>query len=96
MPLDGVDTETGKARPRQLGTYPSRRAAEAAARVATVERRTPGERGTVGWLVKRWVASRTDVSLKAREQTRGPAVTSKPASVRCGSSGSIVTTSPSG
>ena len=33
-----------------------------------VERRTPAERGTVGWLVKRWVASRTDVSLKAREQ----------------------------
>ena len=26
------------------------------------------ERGTLGWLVKRYVASRTDVSVKAREQ----------------------------
>ena len=29
--IDGLDTETGRKRPRQLGTYDSRRAAQAAA-----------------------------------------------------------------
>lgn len=64
---DGVNTETGRHRPRQLGTYPSRRAALTAARTAAAEGRT-AERGTVGWLVRRYVASRNDVSLKARQQ----------------------------
>lgn len=65
--LDGIDTESGRHRPRQLGTYPSQRAAVTAARSAAAEGRTT-ERGTVGWLVRRYVASRTDVSLKARQQ----------------------------
>lgn len=65
--VDGIDTETGRHRPRQLGTYPSRRAALSASRTAATEGRT-SERGTVGWLVRRYVASRTDVSLKARQQ----------------------------
>jgi integrase len=65
--VEGIDTETGKRRPRQLGTYDSRRAALSAARTATIEGRT-AERGTVGWLVHRWVEGRTDVSLKARQQ----------------------------
>src|SRR5579871_5428676 len=65
--VEGIDTETGKRRPRQLGTYDSRRAAATAARTATLEGRT-AERGTVGWLVHRWVEGRTDVSLKARQQ----------------------------
>ncbi len=30
--VDGIDTETGKHRPRQLGTYASQRAAQTAAR----------------------------------------------------------------
>ena len=30
--VDGIDTETGKARPRQVGTYLSQRAAKTAAR----------------------------------------------------------------
>lgn len=66
--VDGVDTETGKHRPRQLGTYSSQRAANTAARTALVEGRSGVERGTVSWLVRRWVESRTDISVKAREQ----------------------------
>lgn len=65
--LDGIDTQTGKHRPRRLGTYQSRRSALAAARTAAAEGR-PVERGTVGWLVRRFVASRTDVASKTREQ----------------------------
>lgn len=66
--VDGVETETGKARPRQIGTYPSQRSAQAAARTALSEGRTQIERGSVGWLVRRWVESRTDLSQKGREQ----------------------------
>src|SRR5207244_4272061 len=65
--VDGIDTETGRHRPRQLGTYPSRRAAHTAARAATAEGRS-AERGTVGWLVRQYVASRTDISVKTRDQ----------------------------
>ena len=65
--IDGIDTETGRHRPRQVGTYESRRAALNATRAAVAEGRTI-ERGTVAWLVRRYVASRNDVSLKAREQ----------------------------
>lgn len=65
--LDGIDTETGKRRPRQLGTYPSERRAIAAARAALVEEPIL-ERGTVGWLVRRYVESRTDVSTGTRQQ----------------------------
>jgi len=35
--VDGIDTETGKHRPRELGTYQSQRSAMAAARSMTVE-----------------------------------------------------------
>jgi len=38
--LDGIDTETGKRRPRQLGTFDSERKAVAAARSALVEEPT--------------------------------------------------------
>ncbi len=66
--LDGTDTETGKhRRPRQLGTYRSRRTALAAAPTAAAEGRLV-ERGTVGWLVRRFVASRSDVARKTRDQ----------------------------
>ena len=65
--VDGIDTETGKHRPRQLGTYASQRSALAAARSVSVQERVRS-RDTVGWLVRRYVASRTDVTLKAREQ----------------------------
>ena len=64
--VDGIDNATGKHRPRQLGTYPSRRAALAAARAGQADRRST-ERGTVSWLVRRYVAGRTDITLKSRE-----------------------------
>ena len=65
--IDGIDTETGKHRPRQVGTYASQRSAHAAARSVSVHERL-ATRDTVAWLVRRYVASRTDVTLKAREQ----------------------------
>jgi integrase len=65
--VDGIDTETGKHRPRQLGTYPSQRTALKAARSVSVQARV-ATRDTVGWLVRRYVGSRSDVTLKAREQ----------------------------
>ena len=65
--VDGIDTATGKHRPRQLGTYASQRSANAAARSTKTEDRST-ERGTVSWLVRRYVASRTDITVKARQQ----------------------------
>lgn len=65
--VDGIDTETGRHRPRQLGTYQSKRAAAAATRAA-VREGLVSEQGTLGWLVNRYVASRSDISVKAREQ----------------------------
>jgi hypothetical protein len=65
--VDGIYTETGKHRPRQLGTYASERSALAAVRSVSVRERV-ATRDTVSWLVRRYVASRSDVTLKAREQ----------------------------
>jgi integrase len=65
--VDGIDTATGNHRPRQLGTYLSQRSANAAARSMKTEDRST-ERGTVSWLVRRYVASRTDITVKARQQ----------------------------
>ena len=65
--VDGIDTTTGKHRPRQLGTYSSQRSANAAARSARADERST-ERGTVSWLVRRYVASRTDITAKAQQQ----------------------------
>ena len=65
--VDGIDTSTGNHRPRQFGTYPSQRSALAAARGVRANDLTT-ERGTVAWLVRRYVASRTDITQKAREQ----------------------------
>ena len=61
--VDGIDTATGNHRPRQLGTYPSQRSANAAARSMKTEDRST-ERGTGSWLVRRYVASRTDITVK--------------------------------
>ena len=66
--VDGIDTVTGQHRPRQLGTFSSRRAAEQAARTAIAEGRLGPDKGTVSWLVRRWVAGRTDISQKGRDQ----------------------------
>jgi integrase len=65
--VDGIDTSSGQHRPRQLGTYASQRSALTAARgVRANDAMT--ERGTVAWLVQRYVAGRTDITEKAREQ----------------------------
>ena len=64
--VDGIDTATGKHRPRQLGTYASQRAALSAIRSGETGRRST-ERGTVSWLVRRYVAGRSDITLKSRE-----------------------------
>jgi integrase len=66
--VDGIDVETGRHRPRQLGTYPSRRAATRAAADFIEEGELGADRGTVGHLVDQWVASRTDVGPKTKSQ----------------------------
>jgi integrase len=68
--LDGIDTESGRHRPRQLGTYPSQRAARTAAATFAAERAEGGGKGTVGWLVDRWVAAKTDITEKSQMQNR--------------------------
>ncbi len=65
--VDGIDTVTGKHRPRQVGTYPSQRSATTAARSMKADDRST-ERGTVSWLVRRYVAGRTDITEKAQQQ----------------------------
>ena len=63
--VDGIDTETGRVRPRQLGTYASLRASMTASR--SLEAEEGGSvRDTVTWLVRRYVASKTDLTVKAR------------------------------
>ena len=65
--VDGIDTVTGKHKPKQLGTYQSQRSANAAAREMRAEDVTV-TKGTVSWLVRRYVAGRTDITPKAQEQ----------------------------
>jgi integrase len=66
--VDGVDTETGKLRPRQLGTFNSARAAKKAAAEYASEGEIGTDRSTVAHLVNEWVASRTDVGSKTKLQ----------------------------
>ena len=66
--VDGVDTVTGRYRPRQLGTYTTRRAAERAATGAAATGNQGGDRGTVASLMDRWLATRTGVTPKTRLQ----------------------------
>jgi len=68
--VDGIDTESGKARPRQLGTYTSHRAARDAAGKAIETGRQRIDRHTLGGLVDSWVDSRTDVGRNQRQQYR--------------------------
>ena len=67
--VDGSDTETGRPRPRQLGTYATQRAALAAARSLPLQERT-GTLDTVSWLVRGHVAARTDPTLRDKEHYR--------------------------
>lgn len=66
--VPGIDTETGKRRPRQLGTFNSRRSAQSAATSFAASGDAASDRGSVAHLVDRWVASKIDVSNKTREQ----------------------------
>ena len=66
--VDGIDTESGKHRPRQLGTFTSRRSAQRAASAFTESGDVGSDHGTVGALVDRWVAGRVHVSAKSRLQ----------------------------
>lgn len=66
--VDGIDTGSGRRRPRQVGTYPSRRSAQAAASAFTAAGEVVAERETVGHLVDQWVAGKVDVSNKTRLQ----------------------------
>ena len=68
--VDGIDTESGKARPRQLGTYTSQRAARNAAAKAIESGRERIDRNTIGGLVDRWVESRTDIGRNQLQQYR--------------------------
>ena len=94
--VDGIDTESGKARPRQLGTYSSQRAARDAAGKAIETGRQRIDRHTLGGLVDSWVDSRTDVGRNQRSSIDGQLATSTPALGRSPSSDATATTSPRG
>ena len=66
--VDGIDTESGKHRPRQLGTFTSRRSAQRAASAFTESAAMGADHGTVGALVDSWVAGCVHVSARARMQ----------------------------
>jgi len=66
--VPGIDTETGRRQPRQLGTFRSRRAAQSAATSFAASGDTASDRGTVAHLLERWVAGKIDVSNKTRQQ----------------------------
>ena len=66
--VPGIDTETGKRRPRQLGTFGSRRTAQSAATSFAASGDTASDHGTVAHLLDRWVAGKIDVSNKTRQQ----------------------------
>ena len=66
--VPGIDTETGRRQPRQLGTFRSRRAAQSAATSFAASGDIASDRGTVARLVDRWVAGKIDVSNKTRLQ----------------------------
>jgi len=66
--VPGIDTETGKRQPRQLGTFGSRRAAQSAATSFAASGDTASDRGTLARLVDRWAAGKIDVSNKTRQQ----------------------------
>jgi hypothetical protein len=48
--VDGIDTETGARRPRQMGTYPSKHAANTAASSAAVNGEVTTNKGTLSWV----------------------------------------------
>ena len=95
--VDGIDTVTGKRRPRQLGTLllAARRAQRSGLVHGSGE--IGSERGTVGQLVNQWATSRIHVGDQDPTAVRvggraHPPATSAPSA----STGSIARTSPAG
>ena len=66
--VEGVDTHTGRRRPKQVGTYTSKRAAQTAAMAFVAAGESVTGRDTVAGLVDRWIASKVDVGNKTRLQ----------------------------
>lgn len=66
--VEGIDTETGRRRPRQVGSFNSRRSAQSAATAFAAAGELATGSDTVGGLVDRWVAGKVDVSSKTRLQ----------------------------
>ncbi len=66
--VNGIETSSGKARPRQLGTFRSRRAAQQAASEFGASGEVGSDRSTVGYVVTQWAESRTDIGNKSRLQ----------------------------
>jgi integrase len=66
--VDGIDTETGRRRPRQVGTFTSRRSAQSAATSFAVSGAAAAGVRTVGDLVDAWVAGKIDVAGNTRLQ----------------------------
>jgi integrase len=66
--VNGIETSSGKARPRQLGTFRSRRAAQRAASEFGASGEVGSDRSTVGYVVTQWAESRTDIGNKSRQQ----------------------------
>jgi hypothetical protein len=62
--IDGFDTETRRKRPRQLGTYEGRRAAQQAAAQLAESGPPAPDPPTVAWAVDEWLATRTHVGPK--------------------------------
>jgi integrase len=66
--VDGIDTETGRRRPRQIGTYSSRRSAQSAATAFAASGEATADRRTVAAVVDEWVAGKSDVTGKTLMQ----------------------------
>ena len=66
--VDGIDSATGARLPRQLGTFASQRAARTAAAGFTADGVTSPSKGTVAWLVDRWIAGKVEIGAKTRAQ----------------------------
>lgn len=66
--VEGIDTQSGRRRPKQVGTFASKRSAQAAAMTFVAAGESLADRDTVAGLVDRWVAGKVDVGSKTRLQ----------------------------
>ena len=95
--VDGIDTETGKRRPRQLGTFASRRVGRAGGVVHGSQATSAASAARVGQLVDSWAASRVDVWQQDSDcSTSGRPSASPATSAPSASTGSTARTWPAG